>query len=68
MHRASKKASIRYIDLLKGSYNDNYPPENVLEDVGVPQATVLTAPVLSRFRVWGFFLTLDRKYKGSSLN
>ena len=55
MHRASKKASIRYIDLLKGSYNDNYPPENVLEDVGVPQATVLTAPVLSRFRVWGFF-------------
>ena len=25
-------ASIRYIDLLKGSYNSNYPPENVLDE------------------------------------
>ena len=58
VHRASKKASIRHIDLLKGSYNDNYPPQNVPEDVGVPQATVPTAPVLSRFRGWGFKKTL----------
>ena len=25
------KASIKYIDLLYGSYNGDYPPENVLE-------------------------------------
>ena len=25
------KASIRYIDLLEGSYNGDYPPENVLD-------------------------------------
>ena len=25
------KASIKYIDLPEGSYNGNYPPENVLE-------------------------------------
>ena len=25
------KASIMYIDLQKGSYNGNYPPENVLD-------------------------------------
>ena len=27
------KASIRYIDLLLGFYNGNYPPENALEQV-----------------------------------
>ena len=31
VYRASIKASIWYIDPLKGSYSDNYPPENVLE-------------------------------------
>ena len=26
------RASIRYIDLLEGSYNGSYPPENVLDE------------------------------------
>ena len=31
-------ASIRYIDLLEGSYNGNYSPENVLRSLGASES------------------------------
>ena len=31
VYRGFHKASIRYVDLLEGFYNGNYPPENVLD-------------------------------------
>ena len=48
VYRAHYKASIRYINLLEGSYNGNYPPENVLELRGfsggrVPKAILSAA-------------------------
>ena len=38
------KASIRCIDLLEGSYNGNYPPENVLDLVKPPTALLGKSP------------------------
>ena len=60
------KASIRYIDLLQGSYSGNYPPENVL-DINTESTTLDRIPGPSLYPqvgVYGPKLTLTPKQFG----